>query len=344
MDFQHQLQLGSHHDLIWGLGYRNIQDEFDNSFQLLVSPDSTTHELFSAFIQDEIMLMPDRLWLTLGSKIEHNDFSGCEIQPSGRILFKPAEDQTVWAGVSRAVRTPSRSEIDARFTAGMIPEMPPYPAPLFLWGSEEYDSEDVLAYELGCRIVPMKQLSLDIALFYNEYDNLRTATPLVMPPASRIQFENKSSGSSYGFELAADWKPGKWINFQLAYTYLELNLDANDGETGLDIIVVYEDSSPQHGVSLRSTIDIAHDWQVNLWLRYVDQFAAGGVEALTTQSMIDEYVAFDANISWRPGGNVELMLVGQNLFSSGRMEFVSEYLAPLTDIEQSIYGKLTYHF
>jgi len=344
VDFQHQLQLGTYHDLIWGLGYRNIRDEFDNTFQLLFSPDSATLELFSAFVQDEIMLMPDRLWLTLGSKIEHNDFTGCEIQPSGRLLFKPVKDQTVWAAISRAVRTPARAERDARFTVGMIPEMPPYPAPLFLWGNENYDSEDVLAYELGYRIVPLKQLSLDIALFYNDYDNLRTATPLVMPPTSRIQFENKSSGSSYGFELVADWKPFHWINFQLSYTYLELDLDANDGATGLDLIVVYEDSSPQHGVSLRSTVDIAEDWQINLWLRYVDQFAAGGIEALMNQSVIDEYVAFDANISWHPREDIELMLVGQNLFSSGRMEFVSEYLAPLTDIEQSIYGKVTFSF
>jgi len=344
VDFQHQLKVGNHHDLIWGLGYRNIRDEFDNSFQLLISPDSATHELFSAFIQDEIMLMPDQLWLTLGSKIEHNDFTGYEIQPSGRLLFRPVENQTVWAGVSRAVRTPSRSGRDARFTVGMIPDLPPYPAPLFLWGNEDYDSEDVLAYELGYRLVPIKQLSLDIALFYNEYDNLRTATPLIMPPTSRMQFENKSSGSSYGFELAADWKPSHWLSFQLGYTYLELDLDANDSETGLDIIVSYEDSNPQHGVTLRSSIEIATDWQMNLWLRYVDQFAAGGIVALTNQSSIDEYVAFDANISWYPRENIELMLVGQNLFSSGRMEFTSEYLAPLTDIEQSIYGKLTYRF
>ncbi len=344
VDFQHQLQLGRHHDLIWGMGYRNIRDNFDNSFQLVMSPDSATHELFSAFVQDEIMLMPDRLWLTLGSKIEHNDFSGYEIQPSGRILFRPVDDQTVWVGVSRAVRTPSRSGRNARFTVGMIPELPPYPAPLFLWGNEDYDSEDVLAYELGYRVVPIKQFSLDVALFYNEYDNLRTATPISMPPTARIQFENKSSGSSYGFELAADWKPAYWINFQLAYTWLELNLDANDGESGIDLIVVHEDSSPQHGVSLRSSIDIAADWRMNLWVRYVDQFAAGGIVALTNKSIIDEYVAFDVNISWHPRENIELMLVGQNLFSSGRMEFTSEYLAPLTDIEQSIYGKLTYRF
>lgn len=165
-----------------------------------------------------------------------------------------------------------------------------------------------------------------------------------MASISRIQFENKSYGSSYGFELAADWKPGKWISFQLGYTFLELDLNPNDGNTGLDIIVVYEDSSPQHALSLRTTMNFREDWQVNLWLRYVDEFAAGGIQSLLTGRMIDDYVAFDANISWCPTENVELSLVAQNLFNSSRLEFVSEYLAPLTDIEQNIYTRLTYRF
>ena len=131
LDFQHQLKLGNHHDLIWGVGYRNIRDAFDNSFQLVMSPDSTTREIFSAFFQDEIMLMPDRLWFILGSKIEHNDFTGYEIQPNGRLLFRPVDTQTVWASVSRAVRTPSRSGNNSRFTVGMIPDLPPFAAPLF---------------------------------------------------------------------------------------------------------------------------------------------------------------------------------------------------------------------
>lgn len=344
VEFQHQLQFTKHHDLIWGLGYRNIRDRFDNTFQLSFFPDRMTNELFSWFIQDEIMLMPDRLWFTFGSKFEHNDYTGYEIQPSTRLLLKPTEEQTIWASVSRAVRTPSRIERDAELAAMIVPGKEPSPVAIFLHGNPEFDSEEILAYELGYRLPFMKKASLDFALFYNEYDKLRTAVPLSMASISRIQFENKSYGSSYGFELAADWKPGKWISFQLGYTFLELDLNPNDGNTGLDIIVVYEDSSPQHALSLRMTMNFREDWQVNLWLRYVDEFAAGGIQSLLTGRMIDDYVAFDANISWCPTENVELSLVAQNLFNSSRLEFVSEYLAPLTDIEQNIYTRLTYRF
>ena len=345
IEFQHQFQLSKYHELIWGIGYRNIQSNADkNTFQLSFFSENMSIQLFSGFIQDEINLIQDRLWLTLGSKIEHHDYTGYEIQPSGRLLFKPSTEQTIWAAVSRAVRTPNNIERNSRLTIMMIPDMPPFPAAVFLYGNQEYDSEEVFAYELGYRILPAKQLSLDIALFYNEYNNLRTSTPLTLPSTSEIQFENKSQGSSYGFELASDWKPLKWITFQFGYTYLQMDLDVNDGGTGTDIAVVYEDSSPHHQVSLRSSIDIGKNWQMNLWLRYVDQFAASGLQAISQQTIIDEYLSLDANISWHPRENLELMLVGQNLFSSDRMEFISEYLAPATEIEPSVFGKLTYHF
>ena len=333
-----------HHDLIWGLGYRNIRDGFDNTFQLSFFPDRITKELFSGFVQDEIMLMPDRLWFTFGSKFEHNDYTGYEIQPSARLLLKPSEKQTIWASVSRAVRTPSRIERDAKLTAMIVTDTQSGPTPIFLYGNPAFDSEEILAYELGYRLPLMRRASLDLALFYNEYDKLRTAVPFSMASTSKIQFENKSYGSSYGFELAADWNPEKWISFQLGYTFLKLNLEANDGGTGLDIIVAYEDSSPQHTISLRTTMNFTEEWQMNLWLRYVDEYAAGGIQSLLTGRMIDNYVAFDANISWRATEHLEVSLVVQNFLNSGRLEFVSEYLAPVTDIEQNIYTKLTYRF
>jgi len=344
VEFQYQFKYGQYHDFTWGLGYRNIQDDFDSSFQLSFAPEKEKQELFSSFIQDEIALVPGRLWMTLGAKIEHNDYTGYEVQPSGRLLLKLTEKQRLWGSISRAVRTPSRIERDATLITLIFPDLPPYPAALSLQGNRNFDSEEVLAYELGYRVLLATQLSLDIALFYNEYENLRSSTLLTFPPTTEIRFENRSQGSSYGFEVASDWKPGKWIAFQLGYSYLYLDLDVRDEGAGMDMVVVHEDSSPRHQISLRSTIDTGNSWQINLWLRYVDEFAASGIAALAQQSVIDEYWAFDANISWHPWENLELMLVGQNLFSSGRLEFVSEYLAPLTNIEPGMYGKLTYRF
>ena len=110
IDFQHQLEVFGNHDLVWGLGYRHIEDEFSNTYIVAFLPDSGSSDLFSAFLQDEIELLPDRLRLTLGSKFEQNDFTGFEVQPSARLIWLPTERSTLWGSVSRAVRTPSRLE------------------------------------------------------------------------------------------------------------------------------------------------------------------------------------------------------------------------------------------
>src|SRR5438046_8236071 len=109
---QHRFPIGERNDLIWGAGYRVTSDDVGNSPTISLNPDHRTLELFSAFLQDELTLIKNRLRLTVGSKFEHNDFTGFEVQPSGRLLWTPDEKQSLWASVSRAVRTPSRAEDD----------------------------------------------------------------------------------------------------------------------------------------------------------------------------------------------------------------------------------------
>lgn len=121
LDFQHNLMLGNRHDVIWGFGYRAVKDDFDNTFAVSLSPDSRTNHLISAFVQDQIELVPDRFHLTVGSKIEHNDYTGFEVQPSVKMLWTPHERHTLWGSVSRAVRTPSRVEASGQVVIVGIP-------------------------------------------------------------------------------------------------------------------------------------------------------------------------------------------------------------------------------
>ena len=70
-------------------------------------PAQLDQRLYSGFVQDEIALRTD-VTLTLGTKVEHNDYTGFEVQPSGRLQWNVTPKQTLWAAVSRAVRTPSQ--------------------------------------------------------------------------------------------------------------------------------------------------------------------------------------------------------------------------------------------
>src|SRR5438445_131785 len=191
-DLQHRFPLGERQDIVWGLDYRLSEDRVANTPNFAFLPARLSFQLFSAFAQDEITLVRDRVRLTLGTKFEHNDFSGFEFQPSGRLSWTVTSRQTLWAAISRAVRTPSR--IDQDF---FVPANPPFA----LAGGPKFVSEELLAYELGYRVRPIDQLSFSLAAFYNDYSNLRSLEP--GPP---IIIGNGLKGETYGAELAGNYQ------------------------------------------------------------------------------------------------------------------------------------------
>jgi iron complex outermembrane receptor protein len=60
MDFQHRFPLGERNDIVWGLGYRLIEDDVRNTAALAFLPAQLSRQWFSGFVQDEIALVKDR--------------------------------------------------------------------------------------------------------------------------------------------------------------------------------------------------------------------------------------------------------------------------------------------
>ena len=177
IDAQHRFAFGERHTVVWGAGFRFTADELkSNGSEISFDPEKREDRLFSFFAQDEITLIRDRLWLTGGTKVEHNDFTGFEIQPGGRLLWTPTERQSAWASVARAVRTPSRLEQDVRVNLFAFPLPDGTPMQVSVLGNPNLQSEELLAYEIGYRIEATPRLSFDIAAFYNDYD-LAAAQP-----------------------------------------------------------------------------------------------------------------------------------------------------------------------
>ncbi len=106
IDFQHHIPIGTHQDFTWGLAYRASYDKIGNTASLAFIPDHQTLQWYSIFAQDEIQLIKDRLRLTVGAKIEHNDFTGVEVQPNARLLWMIDKRQSLWTAVSRACARP----------------------------------------------------------------------------------------------------------------------------------------------------------------------------------------------------------------------------------------------
>ncbi len=350
IDFQHTLKLAPWNELIWGLGYRYYRDNIDNSEVVTFDPSHTRNQLLSAFIQDEFKFLDDHLRLTLGSRFEHNDYTGFEAQPTARLLWAPNPDHSVWTAFSRAVRTPSQVEWDADSIAiSVIPPFTPvnpspFPVVAEIVGSHDYGSEELKAFELGYRFQANKSLAVDISGFYNLYDDLRTtergrrrfelfpAPHFVIP----LKAANRMDGETYGVEVAADWHPLKWWRLNAAYTFLYMDLETDRDSTDLYTAKSTEGVSPRHQFSFRSRTELPKNLELDLWLRYVDSLS--GID-------VPGYVTMDARLAWRPQKGLELAVVGQNLLDAGHLEFRPDFLNSLpTEIQRGVYGKITWSF
>src|SRR5438874_7558985 len=225
VDLQHSARLGARHDVVWGLGYRNINDRtvIGSDSTLAFLPLHVAREWFTGFVQDEIALVPNRVHVTVGSKIEHNDYTGFEIQPSGRVSWRPGSSGTLWMAVSRALRTPSR--IDRELFAPAKP-------PSFLVGGPDFHSEEELAYELGYRY-QRGTLGLSVATFYSRYHGLRSLEQVNPPTPVPLVIGNGQDGESYGAEVTAEyWLTNRW-RVHACYTELRVHVWPNRGSTDM---------------------------------------------------------------------------------------------------------------
>lgn len=343
LEMQHRFRAATRHVLTWGAGYRVSHDQIDNGTTFSFTPASTTDALASAFLQDEITLIGDLLRLTIGAKFEHNDYTGYEVQPSGRLAWTPDHANTFWAAVSRAVRTPSRADHHV-----LIQSAARLQPPLMLIttnGNEAFESEELIAYELGYRVQATSRLAFDTAFFLNDYSKLRTtppATPSTIMPATdpdyvveqRYHAGNDMGGQTYGLEIVADAKPLDWWRLQVAYTFLRMDL--KEYGQGLYAGEDAEGESPRNQLSIRNLMDLSPTVTLDTWLRYVDSLPTYG---------FDHYITLDARLGWQPNSELELALVGKNLLNDNHTEFGTQFINIVpSELERSIYAKATWSF
>jgi iron complex outermembrane receptor protein len=349
IDFQHDFHVGQMQEIVWGAGYRSIQDRNVPTFTVAVQPTRAQYNQFSAFVQDEISLLDRRLRVTVGSKFEHNDFTGFEVEPNFRFLANISSVQSVWAAVSRAVRTPALTEEGLRLNEAVVPPgAPPFFSPLpvieSVYGNKQFRSEDLLAYEVGYRVQASSKLSLDVAAFYNNYTHLRTAepgTPFLegnpIPTDVVVPFVayNKMSGGTYGIEPYADWKVlPRWKLFG-SYSFLQMKIH-KDRDSLDPIADVPNGQNPEHQFYFRSSLDLPKNIEQDLMVRRVSQLPSLNIPG---------YTSLDGGVRWKPISNLELSFVGENWLNSRHMEFIPDFINTMpTAVGRSFHGGITWTF
>ncbi len=324
LDLQHNFIAGERHHFIWGLGYRWMDDDISNAPTVAILPAHLRQDVFSGFIQDEIALVPERLTLTLGSKIEHNDYTGWELQPGMRLAWKVSPKQTLWSAVSRAVRTPSRVDRDL-----YIPGNPPF---TFLQGGSDFESEKLVAYELGYRVQPTTRLSFTVATFYNDYDDIRSLEQVNPPAPAPLVIGNGLKGHSYGAELTADYRVTDTWRLQAGVTRVLLHLRAQSGSTDTSEGSA-EANDSENQFFLRSSMDLPGNLQLDVGLRHVGEISRQNVPA---------YEELDVRLGWRATPQLEFSIVGQNLLDAQHPEFGNP--ASRQEIQRGVYGKIQWTY
>ena len=337
LTFQHNFGLGERNDLTWGLGYRFIHVAVEQTNPALQVRDPRANlQLFSVFIQDEFKLIPDKLALTAGVKLERNDFTGLEIQPSVRAAFKPTATQTLWSAVSRAVRTPDL--LEKRDLFGLA-----YGAPFQGPGGGQYvptivgnpaiRSEVLWAYEAGYRFQASRRVSADIAAFYNRYSDLIEVgsisrfVPGNPVGAAELPWTNSGRATTAGGEVSLGYVVTDAWRLTASYSLLSARRAAAGGAS------TYDRSSPRHQANLRSSYDFGNHFSLDSQLRYV-----GPIQSVSA------YLTADLRFSYRPTERVELSVVGQNLLDEQHPEEAAQLFVISSEVPRGIYGRLAWRF
>jgi iron complex outermembrane recepter protein len=351
LDYQHHLAWGQRQDLVWGLGYHFTTDNIGGSLTVSFSPPSRALEVFNSFLQDEIMLVPKRLYLTAGTKFEHNDYTGFEAMPSVRTVWTPSDHHMFWAAVSRALRAPSRNDTNLIVNLGGFPGPNGTPILTRFFGNPRFEDERLIAYEAGYRVSVSGRLSIDLAAYLNDYDNLQTTEPSTSffepapPPAHQVQslmYQNLMHGEVHGFEMATNWKVTDRWSLHPGYAFAKPHMHTDPGSADTQTGPFVEGSTTDNSIQLRSHFEFSDNlaWDVSAYY----------VEALDHQSpsanaRIPSIARLDSGLTWKLGEGFSISVVGQNLLRDHHLEFEDVFGSMQSgQIKRSAYAKITWQF
>ncbi len=344
VDYVERTPLGNRNNLTWGAGARASHgDELAPTTGLFFTPANRTDTLYTGFLEDDITLIPDRLVFQAGSKLIKTNYTGVELEPSGRLLWTPSDTRTVWLAVTHAVRTPSDAERDFNLS-GFISPTSSNGLPVFarIIANADFVSEKLNGYELGFRTLMTPTTYVDVATFFNQYYDLFSeditgpefveTTP---PPAHNlipVRFGNGLVGWTYGGEIAPEWRPTSWWRLRGSYSYLHMVLDRGPNSLDIGTAPITEGTSPQHQVLIQSGWDLPKRFSFDFDYRFVSKLASQGIPAYSTA---------EARLAWMPNSHLELSVVGDNLFQPYHYEFPSDP-GPNVAIKRSVYGRVVW--
>lgn len=364
LDFQHFYNFSEQNQFIWGLGYKNVIDKITNKpgytttgdpyFPLSYSPAFRNIETYSAFIQDKIGLIADKLYLTLGSKFEHNDQTGFEYQPNARLTYYPSRNQTVWAAVSRAIRVPTMGEdslnikVETFDTDGVTSFGPT----TVTQGNPKAQAETVVSYEVGYKVKPTRTTNIDISTYVNQYSRLGTFDATNIDPSTGIgtpTASNTGRAVTYGFEVDTKWQVLDTWRLEASYDFIKMDIklnaaaNENDPTASLlnsDKLSYFMKAVPRNQFRLRSLYDVTSKIEFDNMLYFVDSLPS----KTTVEKGVPAYIRWDTRLGYLATKNLDLSFGIQNLLDDRHQEFSAAFFNNKIEVGRTYYVKAVLQF
>jgi iron complex outermembrane recepter protein len=345
IDFQQHFNGWKRQNIVWGLNYRYSASHSTGSLTVSFVPADLATQLFGSFVQDEITIIPTHLFLTVGTKVEHNYYTGFDFMPSISMAWAPTLHHTLWAAISKADRTPNARDASIRANVATFPGPGGVPGLVTLTGNPEFKNERLIAYEMGYRTTIVKRASVDFTAYYNDYTDNETAEPsapiiaATPPPVHFVMpliFENLMHGETDGVEIALNWQATRRWSLSPGYAFEEIHMHMDPtGQDPLSLSAA-EGTSPDHSAQLRSHLSLGHGLSWDTSAYFVDRLRYPSEPS---------YTRLDVQLFWRFKEKTSLSFVGQNLVRDLHEEFTDlTHSARSTEAKRSAYAKFSWQF
>ncbi|ADM10105.1 TonB-dependent receptor, plug [Parvularcula bermudensis HTCC2503] len=334
IDFSHALTLSDRAEAMWGVKYRHTRDGIEakdpDTFVRLTLPNEN-RDLFAGFVQGDVFALDRRLRVSAGTKLENNEFTGTEVQPSLRAIYS-LDKASFWGAVSRAVRTPSAIETNGNIGitvgAGLLEPPNPLPIELLISGTtNEGVAEKLIAYELGWRQQFGNQLTLDMTAYYNAYDDIGGmyetgggfvllpfgpgGSPVPVPISAEYGFTYDEDDEGKGIEVHALWEPHRDLRLNFIGNVYERNLEFREGVFETPTYSFDRGRDPALQLSVKADYHFSDRTDASIWSRYVGQLE---------DDVVPAYQDLDIRLSHRLTPSLNLTLLGENLLEPSRAE------------------------
>jgi iron complex outermembrane recepter protein len=338
---QYHFKIGSRQDLVAGAGYRLSDNKLTGLYEVFFVPDHRHDSLFSVFLQDEIALTRN-LALTLGTKLEHNAFTGFEYEPSAQLVWTPKDRQSLWFSAARAIRQPSMLDENVQIDVAVVPLANSKFGVVEILGNPQLEAETLLNYELGYRNQVNRRTSFDVTAFFSDYQGIRTTqaeasffTVTPGPPHLVIPeiWANLAGARDYGVELSGSWDVTSRWRISPGFSFLRMNINPEPVST--DTANPSRGYAPQQQAQIRSSVKLSHRVEWDTTAYFVGALSRGPVPA---------YTRLDTRLGWTMGESVYFSVGGQNLLSPRHFEFLDGHQIQPTEVERSVVGKVTWRF